>query len=93
MNRIGMLFTIIPSPVKVINKQELDINKSQKYTNKNTPTPTHTHTSYAENVLINDGTRNILKTRNTNLIVSNGSMRQFLASGGVGKGCSCGKGF
>ena len=99
MNRFAMTFTTIQSS----REEREEIGNSQRYPVRNTNiTYTQTIKNDRDNILINPGLpsnnlptlTNTIKHRAnppTKLIVGNGSMREFLASGGVGKGCSsCG---
>ncbi len=99
MNRFAMTFTTIQSSTE----EREEIGNSQRYPVRNTNI-THAQNikNDRDNILINPGlpsnnlptltnTRKQRTNPPTNLIVGNGSMREFLASGGVGKGCSsCG---
>ena len=99
MNRFAMTFTTIQTS----RKEREDVGKLERYPVRDTNI-THVQNikNEGENILINPGlpsnnlptlpnTRKQYANPPTKLIVGNGSMREFLASGGVGKGCSsCG---
>jgi hypothetical protein len=99
MNRFAMTFTTIQSS----REEREEIGKLERYPVRNTTThPVKNIQNDKGNVLINPGlpsnnlptltnTRKPRANPPTKLIVGNGSMSEFLASGGVGNGCSsCG---
>ncbi len=99
MNRFAMTFTTIQSS----REEREEIGHSQRYPVRNTTShPVKNIQNDKDNILINPGlpsnnlptltnTRKQRANPPTKLIVGNGSMRDFLASGGVGNGCSsCG---
>lgn len=99
MNRFAMTFTTIHSSRE--DREEID--KLERYPVRNTTTyPVKNIQNDKDNILINPGlpsnnlptltnTRKQRANPPTKLIVGNGSMSEFLASGGVGNGCSsCG---
>ena len=99
MNRFAMTFTTIQSSTE--EREEIS-NLDRYAVRNNTVNPIENMKNDRENILINPGipsnnTHRVTNIRQqrvsqpTKLIVGNGSMREFLASGGVGEGCSsCG---